>query len=466
MKGKLSSPRVVVKFRDHLSLPYTNPAGINEFFSKKKILPWSSLKKLIPGFKIDKLFNSLEPARILELTSRAIYLDHQFKAPDFLSYFTIDYADITRTGELIKVLLKSEIVEFAYLQNGPVLSPNTNLVSYLPIVSQGYLVAAPEGIDAAYASTIRGGNGDGQVKWIDIELGWNLKQHWVQIKTLPNSGISHYLYDDHATAVFGVVQMRRNQIGMVGIVPHANGHVISQWRPDGSFNTADAIMSAINELHYGDILLVEVQVQDGLGNGKVWPAEVQPAIASTIRLATALGITVVEPTGNGEQYFGVGNDLDRFVDMKGSEILNTSYKDFSDSGAIMVAAASSQTPHKRLAFSNYGKRVDCYAWGENVVTAGSYPASAQESRDAFTKNFGGTSAAAAIIAGAAIAIQNYTETNHHFRLSPNQLRSILRDEKFGTPSANGKEKDKIGSMPDLRKIVDHIIKFANELRHK
>ena len=464
MNVKFTNPRVVVKFRDHLNLPYTNTADINAFFSKKKILPWKFITKLIPGFEINRLFNSLGPARILELASRAIYLDHQYRSPDFLSYFTIDYPDFGKSDELIKHLLKSESVEVAYVESGPLVSPNTNLSSNLPVISQGYLGPAPEGIDSAYAWSMQGGNGDGHVKWIDIELGWNLNQEWVNVKTLPNTGVSHYLYNDHSTAVFGVVQMRRNQLDMVGIVPEANGYVMSQWRPDGSFNTADAILAAIGELHYGDILLIEAQVQDGETNERVWPVEIQPAIASLIRLATALGITVIEPSGNGEQYFGVGNDLDRFSARNGREILNPSNSAFSDSGAIIVAAASSQSPHSRLGFSNYGKRVDCYAWGENVVTAGSYPGSAQEITNAFTKNFGGTSSAAAIIAGAAISIQNYTEINHHFRLSPRQLKSLLANEDLGTHSANGKENDKVGVMPDLKKIIDYINKFADELR--
>jgi hypothetical protein len=50
--------------------------------------------------------------------------------------------------------------------------------------------------------------------------------------------------------------------------------------------------------------------------------------------------------------------------------------DFRDSGAIIVAAATSAAPHTRLVYSTFGQRIDCYAWGQNIRTCSSDAAGA------------------------------------------------------------------------------------------
>ena len=62
-------------------------------------------------------------------------------------------------------------------------------------------------------------------------------------------------------------------------------------------------------------------------------------------------------------------DLDTWTFM-GATILNRTSAAFRDSGAIMVGAALSPLPHDRANFSNFGTRIDCYGWGENVTSAG------------------------------------------------------------------------------------------------
>ena len=98
--------------------------------------------------------------------------------------------------------------------------------------------------------------------------------------------------------------------------------------------------------------------------------------------------------------------------------------------------------------------MNCFAWGESIMTAGNHPGVSGCAINTYTENFGGSSGAAAIIAGAAIAVQSILEANHRPRLSPLQMRRILSDDSSGTSSANGKEIDKIGVMPDLKKIIE------------
>ena len=37
-----------------------------------------------------------------------------------------------------------------------------------------------------------------------------------------------------------------------------------------------------------------------------------------------------------------------------------------------MGASTARVPHKRLAFSNYGSRIDVYGWGEYVDTLDTY----------------------------------------------------------------------------------------------
>jgi microbial collagenase len=238
--------------------------------------------------------------------------------------------------------------------------------------------------------------------------------------------------------------------------------VASIW-PDSQTHYTDrpnAILAAIERLDFGDVLLIEDQIwaygyyPPNLGGyGLDWyrnlPVEFDDALFKMIRTATARGITVVEAAGNGEI------DLDVF------EPHNSTLWDTEDSGAIIVAAArvpaaGSNAAYTRFPESNYGSRTDCYAWGKYIPTAGD--GTYGTGRRDYVPDFGGTSGAAAIIAGAALAMQgiaqanNFAPANTNSRLSPNQLRRILRDPTTGTAS-NDPHNDKIGVMPDLRAII-------------
>lgn len=276
------------------------------------------------------------------------------------------------------------------------------------------------------------------------------------MQTLPFTGCNLTAFSHHGAAALGIIMMKESSAEGPGIAPYTKGFVVSQWRPDGTPNEADALLSAIFYLHAGDILLLETQSFAAHTGSRLWPLEIQDAVFATIRLATALGIIVVEPAGNGNVDGSAGNSLDHFS-MQQKKILNPLNNDYRDSGAILVAAATSTVPHYRTSATNYGKRINCYAWGEAVTSAGNYPHTGGNSTNAYTHQFSGTSAASAIIAGACLCVQSILKAHARPLLSPAVMRNIFSDARFATASACGIAKDKIGVMPDLKKIIGHLL---------
>jgi hypothetical protein len=394
-------------------------------------------KPLAP-LRVLPLFESLNSKRLSELVDRARRNDPDYKPADFWAWFQVETPAGVNADELVKPLRKLDNVETAYVMrpSPPPVSPTDDPRN----LKQVYQGAAPNGIDARYAWGFAGGDGAG-IGFVDLEQGWNLNH-----KDLPKitiiSGKNYFDYP-HGTSVLGEVLMVDNTIGGVGIAPSAKGRVISQWRTASSYNTADAIAHAAENMSFGDVLLLEAQEIDPVGGSDLWPVEIAKATYIAIRMATAAGIVVVEAGGNG------GHDLDAYINESGLKIFDRSSAGFrEDSGAIMVGAGSSAVPHSKLSRSNHGNRIDCYAWGKNIDTTTT--SDAGTSNTMYTTGFGGTSGASPIVAGAALIVQGIAQWSLGRRFSPRELRDLLTTN--GTPSATPAT-DRIGVMPDLRAII-------------
>jgi len=428
-------PRVVVRFQRSTQLPYKDDSG--KYIEEAGIGPWSRLEKKYPGIRLRRMFTAQDPEQIAKLLDRAQKLDRDYRPGNLLGYFIIDCPHGVDPHELARELRQWPGVETAYF-DPPGAEPAVNAADDPRWPDQGYLDPAPDGIDAEYAWTFPGGDGAG-LRFIDLERGWTLDHEDLIAQgaaLLHGANLDTSRY--HGTAVMGEVCAVDNTLGCVGITPNlALAGVVSY---HGS-SRSNAMLASLGHLEHGDLLLLEAQVDIGTG----WlPIEVLDAEYDVIRLATALGIIVVEAAGNGN------NDLDAFTDGGGNQILNRLDPAFRDSGAIMVGASSSLAPHTRMWFSNYGSRVDCYAWGENVNTCTS---DAAGSTTTYTTTFSGTSSASPIISGAALLLQGIAEATVGYRFSPWQLRNLLADPATGTPS-NNPAADRIGVMPDLRAILD------------
>ena len=163
-----------------------------------------------------------------------------------------------------------------------------------------------------------------------------------------------------------------NAIGGIGIAPKARGRV-SQVNLNSTEGILDAIFVAIHNMEFGEIMLIEAQIQAHTATSGMsyCPVEVYGRYFDALRLASALGITVVEVAGNG------ASDLDTPFSTDGitfRNVLSRNHTDFRDSGAIVVGGATKGVPHERKeGFSdntqtNFGSRIDAYSWFEGIYT--------------------------------------------------------------------------------------------------
>ena len=328
-------------------------------------------------------------------------------------------------------------------------------------VYQGYLDPAPHGMDVRYAWTLPGGKGE-NVKIVDIEYNWNLTHNDLAGATsntfLLVRGIDHVPDAaqnegnvNHGTAVLGELVAADDGIGVTGIAHKARLGLINPLTNGTTPDVAGAIERAASSLDPGDVMLLELSVAGPrfdpfVGRGLI-PIEYDPAIFAAIKAATDAGIIVVESAGNGF------DNLDH-PDYGGAFNRNN-----RNSGAIIVGAGKppeggiygSGPDRTRIEQSNFGSRVDLQGWGIFVTTCGYGDLRHEQGENNwYTIEFGFTSAASAMVAGAAAVLQSIVKERGPAPLTPAELRRLLIST--GTPQA-GNLGEHIGPRPDLRAAI-------------
>jgi Subtilase family/LGFP repeat len=460
------SPQVVVKFLDELPLQLEQGAelGLDEIGVALGLGDGDpfieAVRLVLPDIAFRRLFDCLPPEDITALVKEAQKVDPDYAPPSFEHYLAITCPDDFDTAPLVDALRFGKgLVEDAYA--APLASdPGVVVATNNPLFfSQRHLTA----INVRKAWD-RGADGSA-TRFIDIERGW-LPKHQDLPPLQLLGGHNSFASYGHGTAVLGVIAGLDNLVGIVGIAPQTNASVISYVNPahrTGSTREehalANAILLAISKLGSGDVLLLEEEPVFAFEGGPGHPAngaptelaaEAEEPVYQMILLATNRGITVVEAAGNGNA------DLDTYVPGGRAILSRSGAGTRPDSGAIMVGACT--TGNQRWTFigasgrtfgSNFGSRVDCCAWGEQIVTTGDRDPPFRE--DGYLAGpapafFSGTSGAAAIIAGVCLLIQDLAAASGG-KLPPRVVRAML-----GNPH-NGTSVPTVGPLPNLGNIV-------------
>ena len=397
--------------------------------------------------------------------------------PDLSTYYRVE-APPDRLTEIASKLRNQAAVEAAYVKP-PAEPPQINEMAPSqneapPATAdfsarQGYLDAAPGGVDARFAWRLAGGRG-ANVRIIDIEGAWRFSHEDL---TQNNGGVvggtpsNDIRWRNHGTAVIGEFSGDANGFGVTGICPDANVSAISIF---GGMGSAPAIRAAANRLQPGDIILIELhrpgprnafenrEDQHGYIAIEWWPDDF-----AAIQFATMRGIIVVEAAGNGSQ------NLDDPLYNTPAPGFPTSWKNpFNranpDCGAILVGAGApppgthgrNHGPDRsRLDFSNFGSAVDVQGWGREVTTCGYGDLQGGGNEDLwYTDRFSGTSSASPIVVGTLGSLQGVLRAREVPALTPARARQLLRATGSAQQDAPGRPRSqRIGNRPNLAELV-------------
>lgn len=436
------APRpVAVRFLSTVALPYDATAA--DRLKDATGRAWAEMVELFPGVGFGPYFDDFDLPTLQRFSDVQPVLGNGPFA--FTSWYRIECPEGIDPYEVAEVMRGWPGVHSAYVEGIPTPAGITgDPDSYM----QGYLDPAPDGIDARHAWSASASGKD--VGLVDLEPDWNPGHVEMPAGLLPliwgdRSGVTEDI--EHGTNALGVVVAKADGAGIAGIAAESTARLVSHVRSGDPFRVPAAILKAADAMRAGDVLLVEVQTESEVfprdltfGVTTVFPVEVEQLAYDAIVYAVSRGIVVVEVAGNGSY------DLDKQNDPSAGFLFKKSVR---DSGAIVVAAATASAPHDPHGFSNVGSRVDCYAWGDSVYTASNTGPSNYKS------GFGGTSGAAAIVAGAALLVQSDRLRRLGATLPPLELRALLADRTaaVNTPSRNGVGTDKIGVMPNLASLI-------------
>lgn len=308
--------------------------------------------------------------------------------------------------------------------------------------TQLYLFDQAPGIHAEEFWNTYNNHGAG-IKICDIEYSFNPDHlDLPQVTILGPPILEDSLLESHGTAVLGEIASLNNGFGTTGI-SYESELYFSEVFYDDDHQVAGALMTALQTLEEGDIVLIEQHIWVSFGNGPSTfvPVEWYEPYYDAIQLVSGNGIIVVEPAGNGYK------NLDH-PDLSTGNNGHYPFLQENWSEAIMVGAGSIGTfnpPRSWLPFSNYGARVDLQGIGEGVVTTGGGSLYAAEGENHYyTNSFGGTSSASPIVAGAIALLQSLHEQHTGARLSANVIRDLL--------VSTGKPQTMIDSVPIMQKI--------------
>jgi hypothetical protein len=397
--------------------------------------------------------------------------------PDLSVYYNVQAPD-ANLDALAAELRAHDLVDAAYVKpagQAPIMTPfdATMLNDMAPLsedappvspdftVRQGYLDAAPGGIDARFAWTQAGGRGAG-VNIIDCEWAWNLTHEDLAVNQGAVAVGAAGGDNNHGTAVQGEMGGTRNALGITGICSDA-------FRRFAAFSlpTASVIRQAANLLNPGDLLLLEIHRSgpgaSGVGQDGYIAIEWWPDDYDAIRYACSRGVVVVEAAGNGAR--NLDNAIyDTPATGFPSGWSNPFRRGARDSGAILVGAGAPPpnthgrnwgADRSRLDFSNYGAAVDAQGWGREVTTTGYGDLQGGGNTSVwYTDTFSGTSSASPIVTGTLACLQGVLKARGRVPLSPARARELLRSTGSPQQDEPGRPAtQRIGNRPNLRQLI-------------
>jgi len=357
---------------------------------------------------------------------------------DLNNYYLITTSGKTRTEFLVDELNTYPFVETAYAPFVPHMMQDIPPTTPSYTSQQGYLGAAPAGFEYNAIMSVVG------ARFPDNNMCHHEGSWLLGHEDHPGLVASNYLgsppsfpftmrgWMDHGTACTGIMAASRNAYGIHGMGSAARRFYLISLT-NGS---ANSISLATRTLGPGDVM--SSSYGGGPPTGPNYPIDFQQAEFDACRAAGAKGICYSIPAGNANDNL---DDTSKF----GNRYLPT-----STSSTAFIAAATDGAKTVKASFSAWGTRIDANGWGMNVVSLGYgdlfYPN--RDDRQTYTAQFGGTSAAAPLVAGVIAAFVGSVREQTGHILTVAEVRAALK--KTGTKITGTQN---IGNRPNLRQLL-------------
>lgn len=416
---------IVVRFADDSGVRLRDGVWISEAGADvgalnvlRDALPTAVPARALPNVSEDEI-----------VSARAHAAERGIALRDWNLVFTIGAPDAATAEAVLATLYADPLVAWAY----PLAAVHTSgMQEDATAAGQIYLHNGPGALNVV-AGWQAGLTGAGQTV-IDVEYNWNFAHADLNTSatTTPvDTPFAPWATSDatiqHGTAVLGIVAAQNNGAGMIGIAPAATLHTSSIKNNSKQNPTATALPvlgTFLKSYAYkkenggkkvgGEIVLIEVATSPltpsecGTPTQKgCLPIEAYRGEFEAIQDLTALGVIVVEGAGNGQV------DLDDKSQLACDDVaICTNLSNAAeDSGAILVGASDGAAMAKAW-YTNCGTRVNVFAWGKDIVAPGygdyvEISANPSDPNQWYTKKFGGTSGATALIGGVAALLQEH-----------------------------------------------------------
>lgn len=298
--------------------------------------------------------------------------------------------------------------------------------------------AAPMGF--GFSQTAGWSTGQG-IRIVNIEYSFDPLHEDLQNAPVTHAwGWDQDRWHFHGNAVLGQLIATDNEYGVTGAVPGAEALVISPYPEQEYYNVAAAIVASLDFLVAGDVILIEQQTS---AFDSYCPMEYVPSVFDAVQWLVAEDIFVVEPSANGAHDL----DADYWEGWFDLEI--------QDSGAIMVGGSYGLGDLHWSGGSSYGSRMDVQGWFDRIVTTSTYEYAdlfyPEDSRQAYTAYFGGTSGASPQVVSVIAAFNSAVLEQQGEVWTASDLRDLIRQTGRSQPLAD--QETWIGSQPNASTLL-------------
>ena len=358
-------------------------------------------------------------------------------------WFKLTARDPASAERLRAGLAEEPLVEHVYHE--PVLYPATCGGGDLPPTTPSFVsqqlshAPSPLGHGVREAAGILGARGQGVgMRMIENGWVWDHEDLCQVVQANVIGAMTPMIMPDsnHGIAGASIAFADRNSYGITGVADEVSV-LLAGINVNGGY--ANAMALALQNSQPGDVALIVIMILvPSLGPGSWLPLEFLQANFDATLTATANGMHVVIPAGNGNR------------DLDDPALLGRFDRNFRDSGAVIVGASKAGLLEKAT-FSNFGSRVDAHSWGDQVLACGYgtifWPNN--DLRQAYTASGTGTSSATPHIAGVVAALQGAARRQLGQPLSNQEVLNLLHTVGPLTP-------DIIGRRPDLPAMMQQL----------